>query len=68
MRQILEPIYNTIGGLNVDRSSTDRLDAVKHKVLISSWACRFQVGDCQDKAKEYFRKWMQTVDPDQNNQ
>lgn len=67
MRKILNPIYKTVGGLNADRSATDRLDAVKHKVLIASWSCRFQVGDCQEKSKEYFRNWMATEDPDTTN-
>lgn len=67
MRNILSPIYKTIGGLNADRSSTDRLDAVKHKVLIAAWSCRFQVGDCQTKAKAYFDSWISMEDPDSSN-
>lgn len=67
MKKVLEPIYLEIGGLNVDRNSSDRLDAVKHKVLISGWACRMEVSDCEEKSKDMFKKWMATEDPDANN-
>lgn len=67
MKKVLTPIYQTIGGLNVDRSSTDRLDAVKHKVLIAAWACRFEVGDCQEKSRKLFKKWMSVADPAVDN-
>lgn len=67
MKQVLDPIYKTIGGLTVDRSVSDRLDAVKHKVLVSSWACKFEVGDCEDKSKKLFKKWMSLENPDINN-
>lgn len=67
MQSILEPIYTTVGGLSVDKKATDRLDAVKHKVLIASWSCRFSVGDCESKSKELFAEWMSTEDPDKMN-
>lgn len=67
MKQVLDPIYKTIGGLTTDRTASDRLDAVKHKVLVSSWACRFEVGDCEEKSKKLFKKWMTLENPDVNN-
>lgn len=56
-----------MGGLNASRKQNDRLDLVKHKVLVSSWACRFDVDDCQEKAKSLFQSWMLVEDPEKNN-
>ncbi len=67
MQSILEPIYESVGGLTVDKKATDRLDAVKHKVLVASWSCRFSVGDCESKSRELFTEWMSTENPDKMN-
>lgn len=67
MKSVLEPIYKTIGGLTVDKKANDRLDAVKHKVLVASWSCRFSVGDCETKSKELFAEWMKVDQPDKKN-
>lgn len=67
MQSILEPIYKTVGGLTSDKKASDRLDAVKHKVLVASWSCRFSVGDCETKSKELFAEWMNVNDPDKVN-
>lgn len=67
MQSILEPIYKSIGGLDTNKKEEGRLDAVKHKVLIASWSCRFAVGDCESKSKELFAKWMSVDDPDKTN-
>lgn len=67
IQRVIAPIYERFGGLNVDRSEDDPYDLVKHKILISSWACRFDVGDCQTKAKSWFADWMQTNNPGTNN-
>ncbi|KAJ6638815.1 Aminopeptidase N [Pseudolycoriella hygida] len=67
MQSVLEPIYNSIGGLTVSKKENDRLDAVKHKVLVASWSCRFAVGDCEEKSKELFSKWMEAEDPNKMN-
>lgn len=67
MKSVLEPIYKSVGGLTVDKKSNDRLDAVKHKVLVASWSCRFAVGDCEEKSRELFTEWMNVVNPDKVN-
>lgn len=67
VQKILRPIYVRLGGLNANRNQNDRLDLVKHKVLVSSWACRFDVDDCKEKALSMFSNWMKEEDPDKNN-
>ncbi len=67
MQTILEPIYKSIGELTVDEKATDRLDVVKHKVLIISWSCQLSMGDCELKSKNQFNEWMTTDDPDKIN-
>lgn len=67
MKKIIRPIYQRLGGLNVNRKQDDRLDLVKHKVLVSSWACRFDVDDCKEKAISLFSNWMSVDDPEKNN-
>lgn len=67
VQKILQPIYEKLGGLNANRKPSDRLDVVKHKVLVSSWACRFDVDDCKAKATSLFSEWMMVEDPDKRN-
>jgi len=68
MKLILEPIYEKLGGLDMDqKSSNKRLDYVKHKVMIAAWSCRFDVGDCVDRSVKMFKEWMEEKDPDTNN-
>lgn len=67
VQKILHPIYERLGGLNAYRKPTDRLDVVKHKVLVSSWACRFDVNDCKEKATSLFSDWMLVENPDKQN-
>lgn len=67
VQKILHPIYERLGGLNANRKPSDRLDVVKHKVLVSSWACRFDVNDCKAKATSLFSSWMMVENPDQEN-
>lgn len=67
MQHILEPIYEKMGGLSVENLQTNRLDAVKHKVLVSAWSCRFDVGDCIEKSLSMFKAWMNEAEPDKKN-
>lgn len=67
VQKIVRPIYVRLGGLNANRQPNDRLDVVKHKVLVSSWACRFDVDDCKEKAISLFSSWMMVQDPDKKN-
>ena len=63
VQQILIPIYERLGGLDGEVMS-ERLDAVKHKVLITAWSCRFTVGDCVEKAIDMFKAFMAVENPD----
>lgn len=68
MQIILEPIYTRVNGLQIEgKKEQDRLDAVKRKVMIAAWSCKFDVGNCVDKSVEYFKNWMEETDPDITN-
>ncbi|XP_063912519.1 aminopeptidase N-like isoform X2 [Zophobas morio] len=58
MRKLVRSIYEKTGGLNLARAKTDRLDAVKHQVLIANWACRFDVSNCISDAQDLFKQYM----------
>lgn len=66
MRLILEPIYERLGGLQMDQTNK-KFDYVKHKVMIAAWSCKFDVGNCVDTAVAMFKQWMDEKDPDTNN-
>lgn len=67
IQKIVRPIYLRLGGLNANRDKNDPLDVVKHKVLVSSWACRFDVEDCKEMAISMFSKWMMVENPEKRN-
>jgi aminopeptidase N len=66
IQHILEPIYERIGGIGKAVESS-RLDAVKHQTMICSWACRYSVGDCEEKSSEMFAQWMVETEPEHIN-
>lgn len=68
IQHILEPIYERVGGIKESESKdTDSLDAVKHQSMIAAWACRYSVGDCEEKSVEIFKRWMDETEPDHIN-
>lgn len=66
IQHILEPIYETVGGIS-EPSASESLDTVKHQSMICTWACRFSVGDCVEKSVEIFSQWMVETEPDHIN-
>lgn len=56
MKNLLTPIYQKVGGLTSKENTGDKLDVVKQQVLIVSWACSFEVGNCVTDAKNSFEK------------
>jgi aminopeptidase N len=66
IQHVLEPIYEKVGGISAPAESS-RLDAVKHQSMICGWSCRFNVGDCVEKAVEIFARWMVETEPDHIN-
>lgn len=66
IQHILEPVYEKVGGIS-EPAPSDRLDAVKHQSMICGWSCRFDVGDCVEKAVEKFAEWMAETEPDHIN-
>lgn len=65
MRKILTHQYELMGGL-IGGSSTwsGKFDALKHKILVMGWSCRFEVGDCVGQAVKLFKGWMLEPEPD----
>lgn len=63
----MRPNYLRLGGLNTNSSPNDSLVVVKHKVLISSWACQYDVEDCKENAIALFSSWMLIENPDKQN-
>nr|XP_023023668.1 aminopeptidase N-like isoform X1 [Leptinotarsa decemlineata] len=56
MRQLLTPIYEKVGGLEIPTSSADKLDSIKLQVLIASKACKFEVANCIAHSQNLFKK------------
>lgn len=67
VRQIASPIYERFGGFDAMHNKSDAVDLIKHKVLLTSWACRYEVGDCKEKALALFNSWMRLENPDEQN-
>ncbi|KAK6617705.1 hypothetical protein RUM44_005293 [Polyplax serrata] len=45
----------------------ENLSKIKLQSLIAAWACKFEVGDCREKAILSFKEWMTSNDPDTQN-
>lgn len=66
IQHILEPVYEKVGGIS-EAPPSARLDTVKHQAMVCSWACKFGVGDCEEKSVEVFARWMLETEPDHIN-
>lgn len=55
MRKILTPIYEKIGGLQLPNFVDLPLDRIRHQVLITTWGCKFEVGNCTSEAVKMFK-------------
>lgn len=62
MTNVLQPIYKKIGGFNVPEGKSGKLDAVKHQVLVNTWACCFGVADCESDAISLFNLYQKNPD------
>lgn len=62
MKKLLTPIYENIGGFSVKKS--EKLDAIKFQVLVTSWACKYGVGECVEEAINLFKQYKD--DPESN--
>lgn len=64
VQNLLTPIFEKVGKMtDVPKLYED----IKHKYLITSWACRLEVGDCAEQASNLFQKWRAEKDPDTTN-
>lgn len=65
LKKIISSIYKKLNGLTMNED--DKFDMIKHKVLISGWACRLGISDCIETSKNLFNKWMSEEKPDEKN-
>lgn len=56
MNQLLTPIYEKAGGLEIPGFRSDQLDYIKLQVLVASKACRFEVANCVTQSQNLFNK------------
>lgn len=63
MRDLLEPIYQNLKNQTQNEASS----VLKRKVLVWEWACRFNVGNCEEHAISLFQTWMRSESPDNEN-
>ncbi|XP_054279876.1 aminopeptidase N-like isoform X2 [Macrosteles quadrilineatus] len=61
MQKLLSPIYEKFSRMT-DTPKT--FEGVKHQSLVLSWACRFNVGDCNSQASQLFLQWKKSQNPD----
>ncbi|XP_044735757.1 aminopeptidase N-like [Chrysoperla carnea] len=63
IKQLVTPIYEKVSYELAEKS----IEAIKRQVLISAWACRFDIGDCQEQSAELFKNWMNSKNSDEVN-
>ncbi|GJQ77626.1 hypothetical protein Trydic_g12754 [Trypoxylus dichotomus] len=58
MAKNIEPIYGKIGGFRESKTRINDFDKIQHKVLVTGIGCRYQTGDCVDKARKIMENVM----------
>lgn len=61
MRRLVTPVYKQFGGFQMEED--ERLETIKHKIQITSVACKYGIEDCVAQAYEMF-KILQTHEDD----
>lgn len=64
MRSVVQPVFEKQGRL---RDPVKGFQASKLKYLITSWACKLELGDCLEQTRELFAQWRSTPQPDETN-
>nr|CAD7438190.1 unnamed protein product [Timema bartmani] len=64
MKSLLTPLVEKMG--HIKKVPTGN-QAIKLHSLIVSWASRMDMGNCRTQARELFREWMESSDPDNDN-
>ncbi|XP_016663890.1 aminopeptidase N-like isoform X2 [Acyrthosiphon pisum] len=64
MRDILSCIYNKFRNMD---DKVNGYENIKFQNLVISNACEYQTKDCIQRVLDLFRKWMKSIDPDNNN-
>ena len=64
MRSVMKDAFEAQGRL---REPAKGFQATKQKNLITSWACKMEVGDCLEQTRELFAQWRASPNPDKDN-
>ncbi|KAK3928579.1 Aminopeptidase N [Frankliniella fusca] len=64
VRGILHDVFEKQSRL---RDPVAGFQALKLKNLITSWACKMEVGDCLEQTRELFAQWRASPQPDKSN-
>ena len=65
MRTLIDPLYQRLGYETLP--SDGHLDIFLRKLLVE-WACKFDNPECTQQTKSKFLEWMETMNPDKQNQ
>lgn len=57
MKQMLTPIYSLVGGFDKNENEVDTLDTANFQRTITTFGCRYNVGDCRKQAHSIFHKY-----------
>ncbi|XP_008186165.1 aminopeptidase N isoform X2 [Acyrthosiphon pisum] len=64
MQRMLSSVYSKFGNMN---GQTEGFEKINFKNIVTAEACGHQIKNCTQQALDLFRKWMKTIDPDNNN-
>lgn len=64
VKTLLVPIFEKFNKLT---DIPKDFEEIKFKNLITSWACKTDVGDCTEQALDLFKRWKTDSNPDVNN-
>ncbi|XP_003240752.1 aminopeptidase N-like [Acyrthosiphon pisum] len=64
MRDMLSCVYSKFRNMD---EKVNGYENIQLKNLVISRACEYQTKDCNQRVLDMFRKWMKSIDPDNNN-
>lgn len=68
MRPLLAHIYSVMNPLSDEKDTDQSIDRVNHKQMIVKWACSLGISDCVHRAIHMFEEFMNSTDPNTENQ
>ena len=64
MQRLLAPIFSRVG---FEGSSDEaHLDSFLRSLVVS-WACSMRMSECTDQARDNFKMWMDSLNPDRED-